>query len=113
MMKVTSAAAVLAAFLALPACQMQERLDRVIKPKAEDTGTPMSATKTQDQTGAGACGASDLSFMIGMRANEVTFDQAGPVRILAPDSAATTDFVANRLNVMTDAGGNITKFTCG
>ncbi len=79
--------------------------------------TALCACEVQDNAGTTlpgrTCGAERLDHLVGMKASEVTFDTAGPVRILPPNSVATTDFAPLRLNVKTDANGTITSMHCG
>lgn len=69
---------------------------------------------TETTPRADACGASDLTYMVGKRAAEIDVsDTAETVRVIAPDSAVTMDHRPDRLNVHVDDDGVITKLTCG
>ena len=96
-MRFVSFVAVAATTAALSSCQLSEDLSK------DNASMP----------DAGACGASELSFMIGMVAADVDFGDRHAMRILGPDSAATMDHNPARLNVHTDKAGKITSLDCG
>ncbi|RFP86522.1 hypothetical protein DZK27_13980 [Rhodobacteraceae bacterium 63075] len=61
-----------------------------------------------------ACGATELGYIIGLRASEIDFsEQADTVRVIKPNSAVTLDHRPERLNVHVSDAGIITKLTCG
>lgn len=98
-MQITRFAFAIAGVAIVASCQMS------------DTG---STPKASEPSGLSSCGASDLGYMIGLRAAEIDFSgQSAPVRIIGPDTAVTMDHRPERLNVMTDKNGIITKLTCG
>lgn len=69
---------------------------------------------SQPAPGADACGATELSYIIGTRASEIDFsEQADNVRVIQPNSVVTMDHRPGRLNVHVDDAGIITKLTCG
>lgn len=65
------------------------------------------------------CSADKLGGLVGkMRGTEVEAEArrlsgAKTLRWLAPDSMATMDFRVDRLNLYTDAQGNILRTSCG
>ena len=61
-----------------------------------------------------ACGAPGLQGLVGQpRSVLATMTFAGPVRVIEPGMAVTMDYSPNRLNIELDAGGRITRVTCG
>ncbi|MBP6346062.1 I78 family peptidase inhibitor [Neisseriaceae bacterium CLB008] len=89
--------AAVAAVAALSACQSSH-------PKQVAEGE----TAQQD-----TCGLAAAQQFIGKNASVLeTVDFAGPVRILRPNTAATMDFRANRLNFSVDDKGVITRAYC-
>lgn len=82
--------------------------------------TPPAADATTDaQTGPDTCNAATLRSHIGEMLDVTmlqSFEAAVPshrVRILAPDTPATMDFVPERANVKTDKKSIILAITCG
>ena len=65
-----------------------------------------------------ACNAESLGDLVGKRASDARADMmqtrsgARTLRWIAPDSAMTMDFRADRLNVYVDSKGRIERFTC-
>lgn len=69
------------------------------------------------------CGASQLQGKIGQPVTGSTADDAmvggvlvrskGDVRVIAPDQAVIQNFSENRLNLETDAVGNLVRVSCG
>ena len=57
-------------------------------------------------------GADTLSAWLGQPASALP-PREGPVRIIAPGSAVTMDYRADRLNADLDAAGRITRLWCG
>lgn len=58
----------------------------------------------------------DFTNLVGMATEEATakIDEAGrPVRVLAPNSAATMDHSPARVNLMVDDKGMVLSVTCG
>lgn len=63
---------------------------------------------------ADACGAPGLQGLVGQpRSVLAAMTFAGPVRVIEPGMAVTMDYSPNRLNIELDAGGRITRVTCG
>ncbi|MES2419990.1 MAG: I78 family peptidase inhibitor [Pseudomonadota bacterium] len=67
---------------------------------------------------ATACNADSLGDLVGKRASDARADvmqtRSGSrtLRWIAPNTAVTMDFRADRLNVYVDAKGRIERFTC-
>ncbi|TCP92925.1 peptidase inhibitor I78 family protein [Sphingomonas sp. PP-CE-1A-559] len=67
---------------------------------------------------AAACNADSLGDLVGKRASDARADVmqtrsgARTLRWIAPNTAVTMDFRADRLNVYVDAKGRIERFTC-
>ena len=67
---------------------------------------------------AATCNADSLGDLIGKRASDARADVmqtrsgARTLRWIAPNTAVTMDFRADRLNVYVDAKGRIERFTC-
>ncbi|TCQ00730.1 peptidase inhibitor I78 family protein [Sphingomonas sp. PP-F2F-A104-K0414] len=67
---------------------------------------------------ATACNAASLGDLVGKRASDARADvmqtRSGSrtLRWIAPNTAVTMDFRADRLNVYVDAKGRIERFTC-
>ena len=67
---------------------------------------------------ATACKADSLGDLVGKRASDARADVmqtrsgAQTLRWIAPNTAVTMDFRADRLNVYVDAKGRIERFTC-
>ncbi|PTW44335.1 peptidase inhibitor I78 family protein [Sphingomonas faeni] len=65
-----------------------------------------------------ACNADSLGDLVGKRASDARADVmqtrsgARTLRWIAPNTAVTMDFRADRLNVYVDAKGRIERFTC-
>jgi len=73
-------------------------------------GEPNPATPAD----ANSCG--DHSAWVGKKQADIQseIDAMGEkVRVLGPDSAATMDYNAERVNVVVDAEGNVTEVRCG
>ena len=60
-----------------------------------------------------ACGASGYRGLIGSPLAAVTLPAGLNARILGPDTAATTDFVPERLNLWVSRSGLIERVYCG
>ncbi|WP_380779448.1 I78 family peptidase inhibitor [Sphingomonas sp. R86520] len=67
---------------------------------------------------AATCSADSLGDLVGKRASDARADVmqtrsgARTLRWIAPNTAVTMDFRADRLNVYVDAKGRIERFTC-
>ncbi|WDZ97834.1 I78 family peptidase inhibitor [Herbaspirillum sp. WKF16] len=80
-----------------------------------------SAAREPGQAGAapGDCDASRVDHLIGENVSgyieRLAMRESGAqdVRVLKPDSIATMDFNARRLNIHTDPGKVIIKLSCG
>jgi hypothetical protein len=60
------------------------------------------------------CGAGGLAALVGGPAGNLrTVVLPGPVRIVGPTSIVTEEYMADRLNVHTDARGTILRIDCG
>lgn len=59
------------------------------------------------------CAASKYETLIGTPADAADFSAEKLVRIIAPGTAVTMDYRADRLNVETDEAGIITRVYCG
>jgi hypothetical protein len=65
-------------------------------------------------SGEDTCGLAAARMLIALDASAVaTLPRSGPVRVIAPDQPVTLDFNAERLNVFTNAAGQIQRVTCG
>tara|TARA_R110000850_G_scaffold55869_1_gene132008 strand:- start:491 stop:763 length:273 start_codon:yes stop_codon:yes gene_type:complete len=64
--------------------------------------------------GEDVCGASALQDLVDQPADRLSSMRfVAPMRILRPDSAATTDNRTERINIAVDNRGIITGVTCG
>ena len=92
-----------AALLAAAACTPVE-----MRGEAPASAAPVST----------ACKADSLGDLVGKRASDARADVmqtrsgAQTLRWIAPNTAVTMDFRADRLNVYVDAKGRIERFTC-
>lgn len=59
------------------------------------------------------CAAPGYGGFVGTNAAAVTFPTGINVRILGPNSAATTDYLPDRLNVRVNSVGTIVSLDCG
>lgn len=66
----------------------------------------------EEATAQDTCGAAAYSAMIGTPIAAASFPATPQIRVIMPDSAVTEDFRPDRLNVIVDAGGNITALEC-
>ncbi len=74
------------------------------------------APPTTTDTGASkdTCGAVPLQNLVGSPATLVTsLKRENPVRVIAPGQMVTLDYRSERINVETDAKGNVVRITCG
>lgn len=72
------------------------------------------ATETVDAPPEGTCGAESLSRFVGQDMSALaamTFPDT--TRFIAPDTAITMDYRAERLNFDLDGAGVITRIWCG
>ena len=60
-----------------------------------------------------SCGKAGYANLIGKPLAATTFPDTLNARIIAPDSAVTTDFQTDRLNIFLDETGQITRLSCG
>lgn len=82
-------------------------------------GTPGAIEVVLDE--GDSCGARDLRQFVGQNgqavASQVRIVGAGgapvPVRVIGPDDVVTLDFNPERVNLRTDAAGNVTTVDCG
>lgn len=88
-------------------------------PAAEDeAGLPApdpvaAAPQTREEaTAQDTCGAAQYSAMIGTSIAAASFPATPNIRVIMPDSMVTEDFRPDRLNVIVDAGGNISALEC-
>lgn len=97
MKKVLLGMAAVTTILALSACQ-SARPEQVAE-----------GAEVQQDT----CGLAAAQQFVGQKASVLeTYDFAGPVRILHPNTPATMDFRQNRLNFSVDEQGVITRVYC-
>lgn len=88
---------ILAAALALGACL----------PTVEDVEMPTVPPEN-------ACGAAELAGLVGQDRKVLeAMEFSGPLRVIEPGMPVTADFNAERLNAELDAGGRITRLSCG
>jgi hypothetical protein len=80
----------------------------------EPAQDPVStAPMTRDEaTAQDTCGAAAYRAMIGTSIAAASFPATPQIRVIMPGSVVTEDFRADRLNVIVDAGGNITALEC-
>jgi len=82
------------------------------------TPVEMRGEKPAAPPASAACNAGSLGDLVGKRASDARADMmqarsgARTLRWIAPDSAMTMDFRADRLNVYVDSKGRIERFTC-
>lgn len=62
---------------------------------------------------ADTCGAADYRGLVGAPLAAVTLPADLDDRVLRPGQAATTDYRAERLNILVDAEGTIVDLRCG
>jgi len=95
----------LLALAALPGC---------IVPIPLPPGTPGAIEIVLDE--GDSCGARDLQSFVGQDvsvARGTTIQAPGPVRIIMPGDLVTQDVDPTRINVRTDAAGQIAVVDCG
>ena len=74
--------------------------------------------RSETPVAAAACNADSLGDLVGKRASDARADVmqkrsgARTLRWIAPNTAVTMDFRADRLNVYVDAKGRIERFSC-
>ena len=82
------------------------------------TPVEMRGNRPAAQPVASVCNADSLGDLVGKRASDARADVmqtrsgARTLRWIAPNTAVTMDFRADRLNVYVDAKGRIERFTC-
>ena len=105
----------LAALGALAACG-QTSTPPADTPGAENAAPaapPAPATTAAEATAQDLCGAAAFQHLVGAAAS--TIDQAAlpsGARIVTPTTMVTQDFVPTRLNIITDASGNVSSLSC-
>ncbi len=63
---------------------------------------------------ADACGAAALQGLVGQPRSVLdTMRFSQPVRVIAPGSAVTMDYVPQRLNIVLNTAGKIAQVQCG
>jgi hypothetical protein len=87
------------------------------------TGCNSTAAPSAQLPSPSDCGASLLQDKIGgpvtgstaadAKVDSVPVQSQGVVRVIAPGQAATQDYSEARLNLETDADGNLVRATCG
>lgn len=101
----------LAALGVLAACGPTTTPAETETPAAE---APIAApTNAAEATAQDACGAAAFAHLVGMPASGI--DQASlpaGTRIITPTTMVTQDFNPARLNVVTDANGNVASLSC-
>ena len=101
----------LAALSLLIACGPTTTPTQVDTPTAE---APVAApTNASEATAQDLCGAAAFAQLVGMPASGI--DQAAlpaGTRIITPTTMVTQDFNPARLNVVTDANGNVASLSC-
>lgn len=77
-------------------------------------GCVVEAPPVPDLPPEGACGAPGLQGLVGQHRRVLeTMRFAVPVRVIEPGMAVTMDYSPQRLNIELDAGGRITRVSCG
>lgn len=85
---------------------------------ARDAATP-SADAASSAPPVGSCDASQVQGLVGQAFTDAAGEQATAdasaqqLRVLKPDTAATMDFVGERLNIELDEKGVVTGVRCG
>ena len=86
----------------------QQPADPATQPPADD---PMAGDPAMD---ADACGATEYQAWIGTNVADIDeADLPEPNRVYVEGDAVTMDHRPDRLNVVTDADGNIVEVSCG
>jgi hypothetical protein len=96
--------AALAAALVLAGCTSAAQPEAQL-PAPSDCG----ASLLQDHVGEAVTGSSAADAQVG----GVPVQSQGVVRVIAPGEAVTMDFNDARLNLETDAAGNLVRAACG
>lgn len=60
-----------------------------------------------------ACDASDYASLVGSNVAAASFPAGMNVRIIRPGDVITMDYNPNRLNLVVDGNGTITRVYCG
>ncbi len=97
-----------AGFAALVACASYSNADAEAEPA--DAPPAETAASLDDPD---ACGASDYQALIGSNIAAADLPTDMNVRILRPGAIATMDYRPDRLNVLLDEDGVITRVRCG
>ena len=90
----------------------------VAAPAASGEGAPPADEAPAEEAAPPAgeedlCKSADYQSLIGTNAAAVTLPAELPHRILGPNDAATMDFRADRLNILTDDAGIVIEVKCG
>lgn len=96
-----------AAVLALAAC------GQTVTPSETPAGETPAVTgpsTAEEATAQDTCGAAAYRSLVGTSIAAVTLPEG--IRVIAPDTAYTEDFRADRINIRTDANGVITSVEC-
>ncbi len=86
---------------------------------AQPPASPIAADVPPPPSVAGECSASSAQFAVGQKADAALIEQARErsgartVRVIGPGQAVTMDFSSQRLNLETDAAGQVTAARCG
>ncbi|MEM6479381.1 MAG: I78 family peptidase inhibitor [Pseudomonadota bacterium] len=71
-------------------------------------------TRTEPREVSTSCRADEFQRLVGMSHSELLRVRIlGPVRVIRPGMAVTTDFSATRLNIALDESETVTRVFCG
>ncbi|TRO91476.1 hypothetical protein FKB34_13370 [Glycocaulis profundi] len=87
--------------------------DPAAQPPADPMDDPMAGDPAMDMD-ADACGATEYQAWIGTNVADIDeADLPEPNRVYVEGDAVTMDHRPDRLNIVTDADGNIVEVSCG
>ena len=72
-----------------------------------------NATGTANNATPDTCAKAEFASLVGTPINSAELPLTQTYRVLFPDTVASTDFVADRMQVAVDDTGIVTGLTCG